>query len=59
MGLYQQRKEQGVKSMSQRMERPKSTPFDESVVKKARHASTLRNRVTQLTGKTVEKKKSH
>lgn len=35
--------------MSQRMERPKSTPLLEAVVKKAKHASRLRNRVTQLT----------
>lgn len=49
MGRYQQRKEQGVKRMNQRMERPKSTPSVGSRMKKARQARTLRNRVTQFT----------
>lgn len=49
MGRYQQRKEQGVKRMNQRMARPKSIPSVESRMKNARQARTLRNRVTQFT----------
>ena len=49
-GRYQQRKEQGVKRITQRMERPKSTPLPLlPVVKRAKQARRLRNRVTQLT----------
>lgn len=49
MGRNQQRKEQGVKRMNHRMERPKSTPLVASAVKKAKHARTFRNNVTQYT----------
>lgn len=55
MGRYQHRKEHGVKRIIQRMERPKSTPAFVLLVKKARQASRLRNRVKQLTEEREER----
>lgn len=50
-GLYQQRKEQGVKRIAHRMARPKPTPLPGSTQNIAKQAMRLKSKVHAVTGR--------